>query len=117
MLTIKVTNTDLAALAGCSRQQLTVLLNELEKSGATARQGSQMILNVAKLNALAKPARSHVNKADACVSRALEILGDGKTPDTTNQRKTAELPRLRFSRPQQFTVPCAAPSRAEGRKS
>jgi CRP/FNR family transcriptional regulator, cyclic AMP receptor protein len=65
MLTIKVTNTDLAALAGCSRQQLTVLLNELEKSGATAKQGSQMILNVAKLNALAKPARSNLNKPDA----------------------------------------------------
>ncbi|MGO9058382.1 MAG: Crp/Fnr family transcriptional regulator [Candidatus Binataceae bacterium] len=75
ILTIKVTNTDLAALVGCSRQQLTMLMNELIKRRVIFRRAGQIVLNTSKLSTLASLGRVGVgNLANAPLSRCFQIM-------------------------------------------
>jgi len=75
VLTIKVTNTDLPALVGCSRQQLTMLMNELLKRRVVSRRSSRMTLNTSKLTTLATLGRvGIVNLANAPLSRCFQIM-------------------------------------------
>ena len=81
VLTIKLTNTDLAALVGCSRQQLTMLMNELVKRRVVARRSSRMVLNSSKLMTLARLGRvGVVNLANAPLSRCFQIMENAPRP-------------------------------------
>jgi len=60
VLTIRVTRTDLSALVGCSRQQLTMLLNELDKRRVLSNRAGRMVLDVSKLTTLAKLGRTGI---------------------------------------------------------
>jgi CRP/FNR family transcriptional regulator, cyclic AMP receptor protein len=91
ILTLKVTNTDLAALAGCSRQQLTVLLNELAKCGAAVKEGSRMALDITRLNAIARPGMAdRANRADASAPARLELNGNARTSDASDAKPTGK---------------------------
>jgi CRP/FNR family transcriptional regulator, cyclic AMP receptor protein len=82
VLTIKVTNTDLAALVGCSRQQLTMLMNELIKRRVIFRRASRMVLNTSKLTTLANLGRvGIVNLANAPLSRCFQIMENAPRPN------------------------------------
>lgn len=82
VLTIKVTNTDLAALVGCSRQQLTMLINELIKRRVIFRRASRMVLNASKLTTLANLGRMGiVNLANAPLSRCFQIMENAPRPN------------------------------------
>jgi CRP-like cAMP-binding protein len=82
VLTIKVTNTDLAALVGCSRQQLTMLMNELIKRRVIFRRAGQMVLNTSKLTTLANLGRvGIVNLANAPLSRCFQIMENAPRPN------------------------------------
>jgi CRP-like cAMP-binding protein len=75
VLTIRVTRTDLSALVGCSRQQLTVLLNELAKRRVLSDRAGRMVLNVPRLTTLARLGRiGIVNLANAPLSRCFQIM-------------------------------------------
>ncbi len=75
VLTIKVTNTDLAALVGCSRQQLTILMNELIKRRVIFKRASRMVLNTSKLTTLANLGRvGIVNLSNAPLSRCFQLM-------------------------------------------
>ncbi len=75
VLTIRVTRTDLSALVGCSRQQLTMLLNELGKRGVISNRSSRMVLDEGRLTTLARLGRvGSVNLANAPLSRCFQIM-------------------------------------------
>ncbi len=81
VLTIRVTRTDLSALVGCSRQQLTMLLNELGKRRVSSNRAGRMVLNVPKLTTLAKLGRMGlVNLANAPLSRCFQIMENAPAP-------------------------------------
>lgn len=82
VLTIRVTRTDLSALVGCSRQQLTMLLNELGKRRVLSNRAGRMVLNVPKLTTLARLGRmGMVNLANAPLSRCFQIMENAPAPN------------------------------------
>lgn len=81
VLTIRVTRTDLSALVGCSRQQLTMLLTELEKRQVLSNRAGRMVLHVPKLTTLARLGRvGLVNLANAPLSRCFQIMEHTPAP-------------------------------------
>jgi CRP-like cAMP-binding protein len=92
VLTILVTRTDLSALVGCSRQQLTMLLNELGKRRVLSNRAGRMVLNVPKLTTLARLGRMGlVNLANAPLSRCFQIMENAPAP-ARPARPTASAP-------------------------
>jgi CRP-like cAMP-binding protein len=81
ILTIRVTKTELSALVGCSRQQLTTLLNELAKRRVLSNRAGRMVLKVPKLMTLARLGRiGIVNLANAPLSRCFQIMENAPPP-------------------------------------
>jgi CRP-like cAMP-binding protein len=75
VLSIRVTRTDLSALVGCSRQQLTTLLNELGKRRVLSNRAGRMVLDVPRLTTLSRLGRmGMVNLANAPLSRCFQIM-------------------------------------------
>jgi CRP-like cAMP-binding protein len=81
VLTIRVTRTDLSALVGCSRQQLTMLLNELAKRRVLSTRAGRMTLDMHRLTTLARLGRvGMVNLANAPLSRCFQIMENAPAP-------------------------------------
>jgi len=92
MLTIRVTRTDLSALVGCSRQQLTMLLSELGKRGVLAVRAGRMVLDIPRLTTLSRLGRAgHLHPANAPLSRCFELM-ENAPPSVSSIEPT---PRVR----------------------
>jgi CRP/FNR family cyclic AMP-dependent transcriptional regulator len=75
MLTIRVTRTDLSALVGCSRQQLTMLLNELGKRGVLSNRAGRMVLDIPRLTTLSRLGRAgRANGVDTPLARCFQLM-------------------------------------------
>jgi CRP-like cAMP-binding protein len=85
ILSIRVTRTDLSALVGCSRQQLTMLLSEIGERGMIADRAGRMVLDLPRLTVLSRLGRAgQVTPAIAALARCFQIMENADLPVRPN---------------------------------